>query len=94
MNHGNHLTNDNNIRDSQEDNNTVLHNSNQSNNGNPIYGGVVLKSTLRRKTGPENTGTNGLNKPKISRPIPPPKPKKAISSLKKYQDESVDGSEV
>ena len=72
----------------------ILQNGNSTNNGNTTYGGVVLKSTLRRKTPPKANLQNGPNKPKISRPIPPPKPKKALTSLKKYQDESVDGSEV
>lgn len=71
-----------------------LQNGNDATNGNSIYGGVVLKSTLRRKTPPKNNGSNGLSKPKMSRPIPPPKPKKPITSLKRYQDEGADGSEV
>ena len=69
-----------------ENNTTNNQNENDSINGNGIYGGVVLKSTLRRKTPPKkNSG---------SRPIPPPKPKSAISNMKKFQDEGVDGSEV
>ena len=69
-----------------ENNTTNNQNENDNINGNGIYGGVVLKSTLRRKTPPKkNSG---------SRPIPPPKPKSAISNMKKFQDEGVDGSEV
>merc|ERR1712150_439598 len=81
--------------DQKEDVN--LSNGHGNPNGNPTYGGVVLKSTLRRKTPPKNNGTNGMNKQKThsrSRPIPPPKPKKTLTSLKKYQDEGADGSEV
>ena len=78
----------------EEDLISVLQNGDKS-NGNTTYGGVVLKSTLRRKTPPKSFPMNGQSKPKkLSRPIPPPKPKKTLTSLKRYQDESIDGSEV
>ena len=71
-----------------ENGNTVTKNQDENDkiNGNATYGGVVLKSTLRRKTPPKKNSA--------SRPIPPPKPKSAITNMKKFQDEGVDGSEV
>ena len=94
-NHQKAVNHDNTLNDNSDQKEDVnLSNGNGNPNGNPTYGGVVLKSTLRRKTPPKNNGTNGMNKQKMSRPIPPPKPKKALTSLKKYQDEGADGSEV
>merc|ERR1712150_443545 len=94
-NHQKAVNHDNTFNDNSDQKGDVnLSNGNGNPNGSPTYGGVVLKSTLRRKTPPKNNGTNGMNKQKMSRPIPPPKPKKALTSLKKYQDEGADGSEV
>jgi hypothetical protein len=93
VNHDN--LNDNKTHVKPERKNASVPIENDFTNGNPTYGGVVLKSTLRRKSTPKNSsGTNGIAKPKLSRPIPPPKPKKGVTSMKKYQDEGADGSEV